>query len=148
MPSYLSIDVTVSTSAAPEAVWKLLADVETWKQWGPWSAAEIERPGSPEAGLSSTAGVGAVRHFTYRGRDTREEVVIFEPPSRFAYTLLSGLPVRNYRAEVTIAPSAEGAVLEWHSRFDPTLTGRVVRPLLARFIRDVAHRLVRAAEAA
>jgi uncharacterized protein YndB with AHSA1/START domain len=142
MPSNPSIDVTVSTTATAEAVWKLLADVETWKQWGPWRSAEIERPGSPAVG-----GVGAIRHFTYRGRHTREEVVVFEPPSRFAYTLLSGLPLRNYRAEVTIVPSREGAVLEWHSRFDPTLTGRVTRPLLARFIRDVARQLVRAAEA-
>jgi hypothetical protein len=141
MAHELRIDVVVSTTAAPAAVWTLLADVGTWKDWGRWSMAEIERPGTPDP-----AGVGAVRRFKYRGRVTREEVVGFEPPSRFAYELRSGLPLRNYHAEVTVVPSGEGSRLEWHSRFDPTLAGRLWRPGLARFVRDVAARLARAAE--
>jgi hypothetical protein len=137
----LRIDVTVNTTADPAAVWKLVADVGTWSEWGQWSSAEIERPGSSEPG-----GVGAIRSFKYRGRETREEVVALDPPRRYAYTMLSGLPLRSYRAEVTVVPAGEGAVLEWHSLFEPTVAGRLWRPFLARFIRDTAKRLVRAAE--
>jgi hypothetical protein len=142
MAGELRIDVVVMSTAAPQALWDLLSDVATWNDWGPWDSAEIESPGSPDR-----EGVGAVRRFSYRRRVTRETVVAFEPPGRFAYDLVSGLPLRHYHAEVTIVPEGEGSRLEWHSRFDATFVGRIVRPALARFIRDVAQRLVRTAEA-
>jgi hypothetical protein len=142
MSSELRIDVVVNSTATPDAIWALLADIDTWDDWGPWSSTGLERPGSPEP-----AGIGAVRRFKYFGRVTREEVVGFDPPVRFAYDLLSGLPLRNYHSEVTVTPTDEGARLEWHSRFDATLAGRMWRPGLARFVRNVATRLTRAAEA-
>jgi hypothetical protein len=138
----LHIDVTLMTTADPGAVWKLLADIDTWKVWGRWSSAELERPGSPEP-----SGVGAIRRFQYLGRVTREEVVGCDPPTRFAYNLLSGLPLRNYHSEVTVVPDGRGARLDWHSRFDPTPRARLVQPYLAWFVRDTAKRLLRAAEA-
>lgn len=140
MADELRIDVSVRTNAAPAAVWKVLADVDTWKVWGRWKTAELERPGTPDP-----AGVGAIRRFKVGGRVTREEVVGFEPPARFAYELRSGLPLRHYHAEVTLVPDDGGTRLEWHSRFDPSLQARIWRPLLAWFIRDAANRLVRAA---
>jgi Polyketide cyclase / dehydrase and lipid transport len=143
MTGELRIDVVIDTTAPPDAVWKLLADVTTWKDWGPWDRAELER-----AGTGDPAGVGALRRFRYLRRITREEVVAFEPPRRFAYELRSGLPLRNYHGEVTLVPAGTGSRLEWHSRFDATLPGRLWRPGLARFIRTTANRLVRAAEAA
>lgn len=143
MAGELRIDVVVTSTAAPEALWARLSDVATWKDWGPWDSAEIESPGSPDP-----EGVGAVRRFRYLRRVTRETVVAFDPPGRLAYDLVSGLPLRNYHAEVTIVPEGDGSRLEWHSRFDVTFVGRIVRPALARFIRDVAARLARTAEAA
>jgi hypothetical protein len=140
--SDLNIDVTFTTTADPGAVWKLLADIDTWHEWGRWSRAELERPGSPDP-----EGVGAIRRFRYAGRTTREEIVGFDAPSRLAYELLSGLPLREYHAEVTVVPDGRGARLDWHSRFDATLSARLVHPSLAWFVRDTAKRLVRAAEA-
>jgi hypothetical protein len=137
----LHIDVTLTTTAGPAAVWNLLADVDTWQRWGRWSSAELERTGSPDPG-----GVGAIRRFKYAGSVTREQVVGFDPPARFAYDLVSGLPLRNYHAEVTVVPEPRGARLDWHSRFDATLAGRLVQPYLSWFVRDTAKRLVRAAE--
>jgi len=139
----LHIDVTATTTADPGTVWKLLSDIDTWHEWGRWSGAELERPGSPDP-----AGVGALRRFRYLGRVTREEVVGFDPPTRLAYDLVSGLPLRNYHAEVTVVPDGRGARLDWHSRFDATPAARVVHPSLAWFVRDTAKRLLRAAESA
>jgi hypothetical protein len=138
----LHIDATLTTTADQHAVWKLLADIDTWTVWGRWSLAELEEEGSREAG-----GVGAIRRFRYAGRVTRETVVGFDAPSRFAYELLSGLPLRNYHAEVTVVPDGQGARLDWHSTFDATIRARLVQPYLAWFVRDTAKRLVRAAEA-
>ena len=142
MADELRIDVSVRGDADPAAVWKLLADVDTWKVWGRWKVAELERTGAPDA-----AGVGAIRRFKVGGRVTREEVVAFEAPTRFAYELRSGLPLRNYHSEVTLVPDGGGTRVEWHSRFDPGLQARVWRPMLAWFIRDTANRMLRAAAA-
>ncbi len=51
-----TIEAEHTTSAAPEAVWALLADITTWTDWGEWDAARLKTEGSPDS-----AGVGAVR---------------------------------------------------------------------------------------
>ncbi|HEX4489658.1 MAG TPA: SRPBCC family protein [Acidimicrobiia bacterium] len=137
----LHIDATLTTTADPAAVWKLLGDIGTWTTWGRWTLAELEREGKLDP-----AGVGAIRRFRYLGRETREEVVGFDAPTRFAYELMSGLPLRNYHAEVTVVPDGAGARLDWHSVFDATPRARLVQPYLAWFVRDTAKRLLRAAE--
>jgi hypothetical protein len=140
--SDLRIDVSLSTTADPTAVWKLLADIETWRVWGRWSDSGLEQDGAPEPG-----GVGAIRRFKYLGRVTRETVVGFDAPTRLAYELVSGLPLRGYHAEVTVAPEPTGARLEWRANFEATPRARLVHPYLAWFVRDTAKRLVRAAQA-
>jgi hypothetical protein len=43
-----------------------------------------------------------------------------------AYELLSGLPIRDYRAGVTLAPAAEGGTaIRWRSSFRPGFPARV-----------------------
>ena len=58
--------------------------------------SSFERHGAPEPG-----GVGAIRKLGRWPVYGREEVVASEAPSHHAYVLLSGQPVRNYRADVT-----------------------------------------------
>ena len=71
-----------------------------------------------------------------------------EPPSRFAYEMLSGLPLRDYQAEVTLTDSAEGTEIHWHSEFDARIpgTGPLLRRQLGGVVADTAERLARAAE--
>jgi hypothetical protein len=80
---------------------------------------------------------------------TREEVVLFEPELRFAYTLLSGIPVRNYRADVTLTDSGDGGTnIHWESKFDVKVPGTafLFRPFIRRVIGDVAKALAAGAE--
>jgi hypothetical protein len=80
---------------------------------------------------------------------TRERVTVLEPPSRFGYELLSGLPIRDYRAEVTLAPAADGGTdIRWRSTFAALIpgTGWMMRRRLGRFIAETAQGLARAAE--
>lgn len=137
------IELTQTTTAAPEQVWRWLADGGSWSSWTRLSSTELEREGVPEPD-----GVGAVRKFGRAGRFSREEVVVFEPPHRFAYVLLDGLPIRNYRSDVTLTPEAGGTRIVWHSEFDERYRG--TGPLLRRFLRsvlsDIARSLIRQAE--
>ena len=59
----------------------------------------------------------------------REKIVVFEPPSHHAYTLLSGNPVRNYRADVRLTPDGNGTLIRWGGTFEPIVPG--TGPVLA-----------------
>lgn len=104
-----------SRSASPiEAVWERLADGATWKDWAWFPSSSLEREGVP-----APDGVGAIRRFGVGPIGSREEVVAFEPPTHLAYVLLSGLPLRDYRSEVTLTPTDDGGTdIEWVSSFD------------------------------
>jgi hypothetical protein len=138
------VEARAHSAADREAVWRLVADARGWSRWGAWQSAELEREGDPPAG-----GIGAVKALK-RGRVvSREEVTEFEPPARFGYRLLSGLPLRGYEAQVTLAAAPGGGTdITWRSRFEPKipLTGGLFRRALQRFTQDTAERLARAAE--
>jgi hypothetical protein len=137
------IDAKTHSRAPRDVLWNILADGGSWSRWGPWTKSELEREGSPPPG-----GVDSIKRLA-RGRMTiREEVTEFEPPSRYGYRLLSGLPVRDYRAQVTLSDAADGTEIHWHSEFDVRFpgTGGLVRRSLQRAVRDVASRLAAEAE--
>lgn len=133
------IDVSARSSAPVDRVWGLLADARGWPEWTPFASAELEREGSPPPD-----GVGAIRRFTYGKNVTRECVVAFEPPHWLAYQLLSGLPVRDYRADVTLQSTPDGGTaIRWQAHFEPLVPGMgwLVRRRLEPFIADMAQRL-------
>lgn len=141
------VETTTVAVASIDAVWDRLADASTWSEWGQWDETGLDREGVP-----APDGVGAIRRFRGR-RTTVEEVVAFEPPAdghaRFAYELLSGLPLRDYHSEVTLETVGGGTRIHWVSTFDGAypVVGAIVRSALARFIPETARRLARAAEA-
>lgn len=138
-----SIDEQAWSAAPPAAVWRLLADVATWSDWGPWEEASLRSEGVPPP-----SGVGAVRVLR-RGRvRSVEEVTAFDPPFALRYELREGgLPVKGYAAEVTLVGEGDGTRIHWRSSFDGKwpLVGYALRPALAKFTRDVARRLADAA---
>ena len=129
-----------------ERVWRVVADAPAWSRWGAWQKAELEREGDPPPG-----GVGAVKALTRRPVVSREEVTVFEPPTRLGYRLLSGLPLRDYEATIVLTEAPGGGTdIVWRSQFEPKipLTGGLFRRSLGRFIQDTAERLAREAERA
>lgn len=119
-------------AAPPAQVWALLADARGWPDWTPIDAAELERTGSP-----TDDGVGALRRFTTGRVTSREEVRIFEPERHLSYILLSGLPLRGYRADVTLRPTDDGGTdVRWVSSFVAKVpgTGFIYRRELDRFL--------------
>ena len=129
------IDVTKHSTATPEAVFALLADGSTWPRWSPIEAFELERPGDPPP-----EGVGAIRVFR-RGRTTgRDQIVELVPGRRLGYVSLSGLPVRDYRANVDLESDGDGTRIRWQASFAPTVpgTGWLLERSLRRFLCECA----------
>ena len=138
-------------SAAPKAtVFEVLADVPHWQDWAPMVRRSTwEREGSPEPG-----GVGAIRRVGAPPVFAREEIVEYEPPRRMVYVLLSGMPVRDYRAEVVLSDGAGGGTdIVWSSSLVPRIpfTGAamrvVMRGIMARMARRLAAQAARVAGA-
>ncbi len=112
-------------------MYRLLRDGATWPVWSPIGSFELEREGA-EGGES----LGAIRIFHTGRSDSHEEIVGLEPARRFSYTLLSGLPLRSYRADVDIEPQDGGTAIHWHSSFRAKVpgTGGIYRRFLGGFI--------------
>lgn len=130
-------------SAPLETVWQLLSTVDKWPAWSRHKLARLEREGSP-----TPDGVGAIRVLgldpAKPARVNREEVVVFDAPSHFGYTLLSGQPLDHYRSDVSLTTRPGGGTrIVWESSFETHgVTGwfwvLVVRWVLARWSADLA----------
>ena len=137
------IDETVTTSADPGAVYALLADGATWPDWSPLGAFELLEPGA-----GTPEGLGALRLFTTGRHKSRERVVTCQPGEVFAYELEAGLPLKGYKAVVTLARTTQGTSINWRSTFRPKVpgTGWLYRRELGTFIRQTVTGLAGAAD--
>ncbi len=140
--SQLSVEAEGTTRAGPEVVWSLVANANTFPQWGPWNDGGY-RP--PSAGPSQE---GSVQWFRYGRRTTSvEQILEVDEPRRVAYTVVEGLPVKHYRAEVTLTPTSSGGTsIRWAASWDKTLLGRLVRRKLLQVYPDIVAALVAAAD--
>ena len=82
----------------------------------------------------------------YGRTTTVEKVLEADPARRLVYTVVKGIPVRNYRAEVTLPPEGEGTRIRWSASWDRTLPGRIVHRKLRTMYPDIVGRLIAAAE--
>jgi uncharacterized protein YndB with AHSA1/START domain len=137
----LHVEAEGVTRAAPEAVWELVANADSYHEWGPWSASGYQSPGDPAHG-----GVGAIRSMRYGHTITVERVLEAEKARRLVYTVVKGIPVRNYRAEVMLTPDGAGTRIHWSADWDRTLGGRMVHRRLRSIYPDVVARLIAAAD--
>jgi uncharacterized protein YndB with AHSA1/START domain len=140
-----SYEITTRSSGSPERVFALLADATSWKSWaGPLIGhASWEREGNPAPG-----GVGAIRKLGRWPMFGREQIVVSEPPTHHAYTMLSGNPVRNFRADVRLTPDGDGTLIKWSGTFEPLVpgTGRALEAFYRRLVGSFARRLATYAE--
>jgi uncharacterized protein YndB with AHSA1/START domain len=135
----LHVEAEGVARAAPPVVWELVANADGYCRWGPWSASGYDRPGDRD-------GVGAIRWFRYGRTTTVERVLESVPGQRLVYTVVKGIPVRNYRAEVTLTPQGQGTHVRWQASWDRTLGGRIVYRRLRSIYPDIVARVVAAAD--
>lgn len=138
----LRVEAEGVTRAPAATVWQLVSDATSYPEWGPWSDAGYTRQGDP-----ARDGAGAIRWFRYGRTTTVEEVLTAETGRRLRYTVLSGPPVRNYLAEVTLIPAVGGGThIRWSARWDRTIGGLIVHRTLARLYPRIMRCLIEAAE--
>jgi uncharacterized protein YndB with AHSA1/START domain len=118
-------------SAPPEVVFDVLTDHRRYAEITPMRRSELEREGEP-----APNGVGAIRALHSVGPPLREEVIAYEPPRRFAYRVLSGVPVRDHVGTVELTPANGGTHVVYAIRTMPTV------PLVGRAIVAVTRQAV------
>jgi uncharacterized protein YndB with AHSA1/START domain len=111
-----SFTFTREIAAPVETVFEVLTDHRKYADLTPLRKSELEREGEP-----APNGVGAIRKLTAVGPALREEVVAYEPPSRFSYTLLSGAPLRDHLGTVELTPQNGGTRMVYAVRTQPTV---------------------------
>ena len=140
--SELQVEATGTTLADPGTVWALVADANTYPRWGPWNDGGYDPP------AKGPTLPGSVQWFRFGRRTTSvERVLEVDAPSRIVYTVVRGIPVRNYRAEVTLTPNIpSGTSIRWAATWDKTLMGRLVHRKLQTVYRQVMDALVAATD--
>jgi hypothetical protein len=135
-----SIEVSATSEAPPALVFEHLAKAVTWADWGgfPFKSSRAR------AGESDPDGVGSIR----RAGLFREEVVAFDRPRHYAYTMLAGAPVKDYHADVTVGPGSGVTTVRWQARFERRIpgTGPLLRAGFTMLLRRMARGLARHAE--
>lgn len=111
-----SFTFTREIAATPETVFEVLTDHRKYSELTPLRKSELEREGEADVN-----GVGAIRKLTVAGPPMREEVIAYEAPSRFSYTVLSGLPVRDHVGTVELTAENGGTKMVYAVRTQPTL---------------------------
>jgi len=86
------------------------------------------------------------RRYGLRYPEMVEQILEVEEGRRVAYTVLKGIPVRTYRAEITLTPTAGGTLIRWAADWDRTLTGRLVQSSLSKVFPQAVAGLAAAAE--
>jgi hypothetical protein len=133
------IDARARTTASPAVVHALLRDGSTWPEWGAVETFGLERPGA-DGGET----VGAIRNFRTGRYFMREQVVEIVPDRRFSYALLSGLALRDYRADIDLTPNGDGTDIRWHTTFRAKVPGmgwlyrRVLQRITEGFVQGLA----------
>ena len=138
----MQIDIKATSKAEPPVVYARLRDGASWPTFSQLGSFELEAEGE-----GGGEGVGAIRVFRSRisGRTytSREQIVELIPDRKLSYQLLSGLAVRDYRAEITLTPVPGGTEIHWRSTFGPKFpgTGGLYRRSLTRLIQGIVDGL-------
>jgi uncharacterized protein YndB with AHSA1/START domain len=103
----------------------------------------LDREGTP-----APNGVGAVRRLEALGPAIVEEIIEYQRPTRYAYKMLSGAPVRDHVGTVELREAGTGTEVSWHLRSIPAVPGLglVLSPLLKKVIGELLNGAVDAAE--
>jgi uncharacterized protein YndB with AHSA1/START domain len=136
-----SVSAEGRTTAPRSTVWDLVADANQYPKWGPWNAGGYTPPGD---GPSQP---GMRQWFRYGRRTTSHERILeVDDGRRVVYTVEKGIPVKNYRAEITLTDAGAGTHVHWAAEWDNTFLGRIVQRKLRTVYPEIMQHLLQAAD--
>ncbi|HME14777.1 MAG TPA: SRPBCC family protein [Mycobacterium sp.] len=108
----------------------------------------VRRSTLDREGVPAPNGVGAVRRIEAVGPPIVEEIIDYQRPTRYAYKMLSGAPVRDHVGTVELREAGAGTEVSWHLRSTPKIPGldRLLSLVLKRVIGELLKGAVNAAE--
>ena len=127
--------LTQTTTAPIEKVFDALTDHRGIADYVPLlRRSTLDREGTP-----APNGVGAVRRLEAVGPAIVEEIIEYQRPTRYAYKLIAGAPVRDHVGTVSLRETGTGTEATWHLRSTPTIPGLglVLAPVLKKVIGDL-----------
>ena len=144
-----SYEVEAHAVAPREVVFAVLDDAPGWAAWAGFTVASArwEREGDPPPG-----GPGAIRRVGRWPLFGREQILERTEPTHMAYTVLSGVPVRGYHADIDLhddSRAGTGATrIVWRASFEPRVPGTagLMSWWLRRLIGGYARRAAAEAE--
>jgi hypothetical protein len=141
MKKQLHVEAERKANATPQAVWSLVSDASSYCRWGIWSES-----GWVASGPASPGTPGSLRQMRYRRTRIVEQVLEVDEGARMTYAVVRGIPVRNYKGEVTLTGAGGGTDVRWVADWDDTFLGRIVHRKLSVLYPEIMRRLVAAAE--
>jgi uncharacterized protein YndB with AHSA1/START domain len=139
----INFTITETSRAGIDAVFKTMTDHRSMSEWTPLRKSTLDREGTPDPN-----GVGAVRRLSLVGPPMVEEITEYEAPHRFAYKMLSGLPVKDHVGRVELREANGGTEISYTVTSTPTIPGAavVMKPILKKAIGDMVKGAAKAAE--
>ena len=135
-----TVSVLAPSKAPRDTIFRLLKDGSSWPAWTAFERFELEREGETDP-----LGIGAIRVFSTKMSRAREEITGLIENREISYKLLSGLPLTNYVAKVSLNSTDNGGTLiQWSARFGPQPFGTgifariFVKKILSRIGNDLA----------
>ncbi|MGA8544466.1 MAG: SRPBCC family protein [Mycobacterium sp.] len=140
----IEFTLTQTTTAPIETVFEALTNHRAIADYV-WAVrrSTLDREGDP-----APNGVGAVRRIEAVGPPIVEEIIDYQRPTRYAYKMLSGAPVRDHVGTVELREAGSGTEVSWHLRSTPKIPRAdwLLSPVLKRVIGELLKGGIKAAE--
>jgi uncharacterized protein YndB with AHSA1/START domain len=115
----IEFTITRTTTAPIEKVFDALTDHRQYANYAlPIRRSTLDREGTP-----APNGLGAVRRLEMVGPPLLEEIIDYQRPTRFAYKLVSGAPLRDHVGTIELRDTGAGTEVSWHLRSTPKIPG-------------------------
>lgn len=140
----IEFTLTRTTTAPIETVFDALTDHRAIADYV-WA---VRRSTLDREGVPAPNGVGAIRRLEAVGPPIVEEIIDYQRPTRYAYKMLSGAPVRDHVGTVELREAGTGTEVSWHLQSTPKIAALewLLSPVLKRVIGELLKGAVTAAE--
>ena len=129
--------LTARIDAPIGIVFEVLTDHRGYTRFSPVvRRVVLEQEGDP-----APNGVGAIRRFPVIGPPVREQVTEYIVPTRFAYRILSGVPVLEHTGVVDLVEHAGATLMTYRVETTPRLPG-LLGSGLTSFLRFAVGQIV------